>query len=111
MRANVDLEAKLRRRLRAVRNPDVETTMALAVAGSRLTAFAVTDEGVRFDPTLRADVTFTFDCAQTAIAVLTGAADPVAAFMDGRFRSDGHLPLVFTVLGLFQHGIDPTPPP
>lgn len=85
--------------------------MAIAVGGTRLTAFAVTDGDVTFDSTLEADVTFSFDSAETALAILTGTADPVAAFLSGRFRSDGHLPLAFVLLGLFRPGADTTPPP
>ncbi len=39
------------------------------------------------DPT----VTIFFDCHQTAVEVLTRRSDAVAAFMNGRLRSDGHL--------------------
>ena len=85
--------------------------MAISTGSKRLTAFAVTDRGVTFDPTLDADVTFVFDSAETALAILTGMEDPIAAFLDGRFRSDGHLPLAFVLLGLFQPGVDMTPPP
>ena len=85
--------------------------MAIATGDTRLTAFAVTDRGVTFDSTLKADVTFVFDSAETALAVLTGREDPIAAFLDGRFRSDGHLPLAFVLLGLFRPGAETTPPP
>ncbi len=85
--------------------------MAIATDNTRLTALAVTDQGVTFDPALEADVTFVFDSAETALAVLTGKEDPTAAFLDGRFRSDGHLPLAFVLLGLFHPDTDPAPPP
>ena len=49
-----------------------------------------------------ADATFTFDSADTAFGVLLGDANPLDAFLAGRFRTDGHLPLVFVVLGLFR---------
>lgn len=48
------------------------------------------------------DVTFTFDSAATARGILLGDANPLDAFLAGRFRTDGHLPLVFVVLGLFR---------
>lgn len=48
------------------------------------------------------DVTFTFDTADTALNVLLGDANPLDAFLADRFRTDGHLPLVFVVLGLFR---------
>ncbi|MDE0039692.1 MAG: hypothetical protein OXU77_19360 [Gammaproteobacteria bacterium] len=85
--------------------------MAIASGNTRLTALAVTDRGVTFDSTLKADVTFVFDSAETALAVLTGKEDPIAAFLDGRFRSDGYLPLAFVLLGLFRPGAEITPPP
>ena len=85
--------------------------MAISTGSRRLTALAVSDRRVIFDPTLEADVTFVFDSAATALAILTGREDPIAAFLDGRFRSDGHLPLAFVLLGLFQPGADTTPPP
>ena len=88
-----------------------DATMAIATRDTRLTAFAINERGVTFDSTLKADVTFVFDSAETALAVLTGKEDPVAAFLDGRFRSDGHLPLVFVLLGLFRPGAEIEPPP
>ena len=48
------------------------------------------------------DATFTFDSADTARGILLGDANPLDAFLAGRFRADGHLPLVFPVLGLFR---------
>ena len=86
-------------------------TMAIATRTGRLTALAVTDRGVTFDSSLKADVTFIFDSEETAVAVLTGREDAIAAFMDGRFRSDGHLPLAFVLLGLFRSDVDPPLPP
>lgn len=85
--------------------------MAIAAGDTRLTAFAVTDDGVTFDSTLRVDVTFFFDSAETALAVLSGREDPIGAFLEGRFRSDGHLPLAFVLLGLFRPSADTPPPP
>ncbi len=38
-----------------------------------------------------ATVTMLFDNHATALAVLTHETDGIAAFMDGRLRSDGHL--------------------
>ena len=85
--------------------------MAIETRETRLTALVIDDRGVTFDATRSADVTFVFDSAETALAILTGAEDPMVAFMDGRFRSDGHLPLAFVLLGLFRPGADDTPPP
>ena len=57
------------------------------------------------------DVTFTFDSADTAFGLLLGDANPLDAFLAGRFRTDGHLPLVFVVLGLFRADYRGGPPP
>lgn len=106
----VDLESELARRVPTTIHVGVHATMAVAAGNTRLTALALTDQGVTFDSSLKADVTFVFDSAETALAVLTGNEDPIAAFLDGRFRSDGHLPLAFVLLGLFRPGADTEPP-
>ena len=106
----VDLESHLVCRTESI-DAGFHVTMAIAAGGTRLTAFALADDGVTFDPNLDADVTFVFDSAETALAILSGREDPIAAFLDGRFRSDGHLPLAFVLLGLFRPGADTTPPP
>lgn len=49
-----------------------------------------------------ADITLYFHSTDEAAALLQGSANPVNAFMDGRFRSDGHLIWVFTVLSMFR---------
>ena len=51
-----------------------------------------------------ADITLYFHSVDEAAALLQGKANPVNAFMDGRFRSDGHLVWVFTVLSMFRTG-------
>lgn len=106
----LDLESHLARLARSAIHSGFHTTMAIATGNTRLTALALNDRGVTFDSTLKADVTFVFDSAETALAVLTGGEDPIAAFLDGRFRSDGHLPLAFVLLGLFRPDADTTPP-
>ncbi len=50
----------------------------------------------------QADFTLYFTDAEQALALLTGQADPVAAFMAHQFRADGYLILVFSVLALFR---------
>ena len=107
----MDIEAQLTQRIQPVLPADITATFAVVAAGSRLAAFELAHGQVRFDLALQPDVTFFFDTADTALAVLTGADDPVAAFMDGRFRSDGHLLLAFVLLGLFTPGAGMTPPP
>ena len=107
----VDLESHLTAVAPSAMHTTLHATMAFASGNTRLTALAVTDRGVTFDPTLTADVTFVFDSAETALAVLTGKEDPIAAFLEGRFRSDGHLQLAFVLLGLFRPGAEIAPPP
>ncbi len=48
------------------------------------------------------DFTLYFTDAEQALALLTGKADPVAAFMAHEFRADGYLILVFSVLAMFR---------
>lgn len=48
------------------------------------------------------DITLYFHSAEEARALLCGSANPVAAFMEGRFRSDGYLLWVFAVLSMFR---------
>lgn len=48
------------------------------------------------------DITLYFHSAGEALDLLRGSANPVAAFMDGRFRSDGYLLWVFAVLSMFR---------
>jgi len=108
---SLDLESQLVCRTQAPINGDIHARMAIAAGDVRLTAFAIAGGAVTFDSTLDPDVTFVFHSAETALAILSGTDDPIAAFLDGRFRSDGHLPLAFVLLGLFRPGADITPPP
>ncbi|MDE0422146.1 MAG: hypothetical protein OXK76_14850 [Gammaproteobacteria bacterium] len=108
---STNFEAELKSRIREIANLGVYATIALAVGDTRLTAFALADGRVRFDADLKADVTFVFDSAATALGIVTGSEEPIDAFMDGRFRADGHLPLAFVLLGLFRPGVDAAPPP
>jgi len=54
------------------------------------------------DAPVPADITLYFHTAAEALGLLRGTANPVTAFMDGRFRSDGYLIWVFTVLAMFR---------
>ena len=107
----MDFEALLASRTRRLTDLGVHATVALVAGDTRLTAFAVNNGDVEFGSQFKPDVTFTFDSPATAISLLTGVEDPMSAFMDGRFRSDGHLPLAFVLLALFRPGADTTPPP
>jgi putative sterol carrier protein len=46
-------------------------------------------------------VTFLFDDVATALGVVEGRLDPMATFMAGRVRTDGHLILALQLGGLF----------
>jgi len=48
------------------------------------------------------DITLYFQSADEAFNLLCGSANPVSAFMDGSFRSDGYLLWVFAVLAMFR---------
>lgn len=54
-------------------------------------------DGAHADPS----VTFMFDDLDTALGVVTGAVDPMAAFMAGRIRTDGNLILALQLRLLF----------
>lgn len=99
-----DLEAALARRFRAAEAmaAGTDAVVALATPAGRLATLAVERGTLRFDASLAPDATLFFDSAATALALLGGGASPMQAFLHGRFRSDGHLPLVFALIGLFS---------
>ena len=107
----MDLHRELERRFKAEAAPHVDAVFELATEDCTLTTFRVRDGRIRFGPATTPDVVFTFDSAETAQAVVAGDADPIAAFMAGRFRSNGNLPLAFVLLGLFRADYAGAPPP
>ena len=48
------------------------------------------------------DLTLLFHSEEEALQLLTGGGDVIQAFMEGRFRSDGYLIWVFTLLAMFR---------
>ena len=101
--AQTPFEAVLVRRFRPPADPNQDAVLALGIdRGLLLTTLTVADGELRFVPTATPDVTFLFDSEETALGLLGGGADPIAAFMAGRFRADGNLPLVFLLLSLFR---------
>ena len=106
----MDLSTELARRLKTNAAAHVDTVFRLATERGPLLVFSVRAGEIEFEPDASPVVTFTFDRPQTARAILLGDADPIAAFMAGRFRSDGHLPLAFVLLGLFRHDFGGPPP-
>ena len=105
----MDWTVELERRFKAVAH--VEAVFELATTDGPLVTFGVQDGRISFATDAPPDVVFTFDSAATAKAVILGGADPVAAFMAGRFRSNGNLPLAFVLLGLFRADYPAAPPP
>ena len=101
--AQTPFETVLARRFRPPADPNQDAVLALGIDGGRLlTTLTVAGGELRFAPTTTPDVTFLFDSEETALGLLGGGADPIAAFMAGRFRADGNLPLVFLLLSLFR---------
>lgn len=109
--AEGDFKAWLAARFRPLAAAGVDVVFALATEEATLATFAIDVGKLRFNPTEPVDATFFFDSLETARAVLSGDADPIAAFMEGRFRADGNLPLAFVLLGLFREDYDVEAPP
>ena len=58
----------------------------------------------------KADVRFYFPNLHIGRALLLGEADAIDAFMNGHFRSDGHLMLSFALMAMFNStSLPPTP--
>ena len=108
---DMDLGAELANRFDPDSALDVDVVVALATNRETLVTFSVHAGRLQFAPSPPPDVTFTFDSAETAFGILAGDEDPIAAFMAERFRSDGHLPLAFVLLGLFRGDYAVAPPP
>ena len=111
----MDFKATLAARFRSAVATDVDVVFALATEGEgdveELAKFAVRDGELMWDVDARPDATFFFASAETARAIVEGSLDPVAAFMAGRFRADGNLPLAFTLLALFRSDYAGAAPP
>ncbi|MCY3814450.1 MAG: SCP2 sterol-binding domain-containing protein [Gammaproteobacteria bacterium] len=106
----MDLSIELARRFKTEAAAHADTVFRLATDRGTLLVFSVRAGEIEFEPDASPDVTFTFDRAETARAIILGDADPMDAFMAGRFRSDGHLPLAFVLLGLFRQDFGGPPP-
>ena len=97
-----DMEKELQDRFRVGAADGHDVVMAIAARDRAPLTFAVSNNGIVFDDALTADVTFTFDSADTAMGIIRGTIDPIGAFMEGRFRSDGHLILAFVMMAVFR---------
>ena len=109
--AQTPFEIALARRFRPPADRNQDAVLALGIdQGPLLTRFTVAGGELRFAPSATPDATFLFDSEETALGLLGGGADPIVAFMAGRFRADGNLPLVFLLLSLFRADYAAQPP-
>lgn len=81
----------------------MDATIRLAIA-DELLQFEVAEGRIEFHEAdvRQPDATFFFEDVDIAWALLSGQADAFAAFMEGRFRSDGYLMWAFTLMSMFQ---------
>jgi hypothetical protein len=105
------LETALRKRFQAKRAAQLDIVVRIATAQRTLAMLHVVRGELRFEAPREPLASFFFDSHETAIGVLAGGADPTRAFMAGGFRADGHLPLVFVLLGLFRPEFAAEAPP
>ena len=57
------------------------------------------------NPSKPVNATFFFSSWEKMFEILTGSADPIKAFMQGEFRSDGHLTTIFLLLSVFSGSV------
>ena len=99
----MDLAKELEAHFSAEAAVECDIRIGIAIASDLICVFHVASRHLtRVDEP--AEVTFTFPDAETALSIAFGQEDPIEAFMQGRFRSDGHLLLVFLFLSLFTPG-------
>ncbi len=96
------LQAHLEAAFYAPASTGFDATIRLAI-GEEALIFRLAQATLTFpgEPQLPPDATFYFADADIAWAVLSGAADPINAFMEGRFRSDGYLLWAFALTTMF----------
>lgn len=87
-----------------------DVRVGLAIGALPPLVCAISDAGVQFDDGYEPEAMFRFDCADTALALLGGGGDVVAAFMAGKFIADGHLTFVFPLLAAFGGETMDVPP-
>lgn len=102
----MDFRATLASAFRSAAAAELDVVFSLVAEDEarreELARFAVSGGELRWQQDATPDATFFFDSEATARGVLDGSLDPTAAFMAGRFRADGSLPLVFALLALFR---------
>ena len=81
-----------------------DVKLGLVVGDARPLVYWIGRGELVFDDALTPEATFFFDTVETALALLCGDGDGdfMDAFMQGRFRSDGSLTLVFLLLSVFR---------
>ena len=105
------LETALRKRFQAKRAAELDIVVRLATPERSLAMLHIARGELRFEAPRQPLASFFFDSGETALGILAGDADPAQAFMAGRFRADGHLPLAFVLLGLFRPEFAADAPP
>ena len=83
----MDLSIELARRFKTEAAAHADTVFRLATDRGTLLVFSVRAGEIEFEPDASPDVTFTFDRAETARAIILGDADPMDAFMAGGVRT------------------------
>lgn len=101
------LGEQLRDRFRPAAAGGLDASFCLMIGDHSGLTFRVRNGELEFIDDCRADATFYFSDAATADALLFGKADPLDAFMQGRFRADGYLLWAFALLAMFR-GHDPS---
>ena len=105
--ALVALQSHLEKTFFAAASQGMDACIRLVIADEEL-LLEIVDEQIQFrdfraetsarDP----DATFYFEDVDTAWALLSGQADAIGAFMEGKFRSDGYLMWAFTLMSMFR---------
>ncbi len=97
------LQSHLERTFHGPASDGMDAVIRLAIA-DELLQFQVAEQRIQFHPpeSVRPDATFFFEDVDIAWALLSGQADAFAAFMEGRFRSDGYLMWAFRLMAMFQ---------
>ena len=99
----MDLAQELEARFSAEAAVECDIRIGITVASKPVCVFHVADRKLE-RVQAPAEVNFMFPDTATAYAIALGEEDPIDAFMKGRFRSDGHLLLMFLFLSLFRPG-------
>lgn len=106
------LDRELERRFRPEVARGMEMRLRLKIPGEADLDLEVIDGALTIERggNRDVDVTFYFDDARCAWELMTGRANAVDAFMQGKFRTDGYLLMTFKLMELFDSvSLPPTP--